>query len=42
MLDADVIIRGERGTFDLAAGMTQHETRGSKLQLLQSRNCGMA
>jgi predicted nucleic acid-binding protein len=28
MLDADVIIRGERGTFDLAAWMTQHEEEG--------------
>jgi predicted nucleic acid-binding protein len=28
MLDADVIIRGERGTFDLAAWMTQHENEG--------------
>ena len=25
MLDADVIIRGERGSLDLAAWMTQHE-----------------
>jgi len=28
MLDADVIIRGERGTLDLAAWMTQHEDEG--------------
>ena len=28
MLDADVIIRGEKGTFDLAAWMTQHEEDG--------------
>lgn len=28
MLDADVIIRGERGTLDLAAWMTLHEDQG--------------
>ncbi len=28
MLDADVIIRGERGTLDLAAWMTHHEDEG--------------
>ena len=28
MLDADVIIRGERGAFDLAAWMSQHEGEG--------------
>jgi tRNA(fMet)-specific endonuclease VapC len=28
MLDADVIIRGERGTLDLAAWMSQHESEG--------------
>ncbi len=28
MLDADVIIRGEKGTFDLAAWMTRHEDEG--------------
>ena len=28
MLDADVIIRGEKGTFDLATWMTQHEEEG--------------
>jgi tRNA(fMet)-specific endonuclease VapC len=28
MLDADVIIRGEKGTFDLATWMTQHGTDG--------------
>jgi tRNA(fMet)-specific endonuclease VapC len=28
MLDADVIIRGEKGTFDLARWMTRHGTEG--------------
>jgi tRNA(fMet)-specific endonuclease VapC len=28
MLDADVVIRGERGTLDLAAWMSQHESEG--------------
>lgn len=28
MLDADVIIRGEKGTFDLASWMLQHGTEG--------------
>jgi tRNA(fMet)-specific endonuclease VapC len=28
MLDADVIIRGERGSLDLAAWMTKHEEEG--------------
>jgi len=28
MLDADVIIRGEKGTFDLATWMSQHGTEG--------------
>jgi tRNA(fMet)-specific endonuclease VapC len=28
MLDADVIIRGERGTLDLATWMSQHESEG--------------
>jgi tRNA(fMet)-specific endonuclease VapC len=28
MLDADVIIRGEKGTFDLATWMSRHETEG--------------
>jgi tRNA(fMet)-specific endonuclease VapC len=28
MLDANVIIRGERGTLDLAAWMTRHEDEG--------------
>jgi len=28
MLDADVIIRGERGTLNLAAWMTRHEDEG--------------
>ena len=28
MLDADVIIRGEKGIFDLAAWMSEHETEG--------------
>ena len=28
MLDADVIIRGEKGTLDLAAWMMQHEEEG--------------
>jgi predicted nucleic acid-binding protein len=28
MLDADVIIRGERGTLDLAAWMMRHEDEG--------------
>ena len=28
MLDADVIIRGEKGTLDLATWMTQHEGEG--------------
>src|SRR5450432_1981559 len=31
MLDADVIIRGEKGTFDLAAWMTQHEEDGFEI-----------
>ena len=28
MLDADVIIRGEKGTFDLATWMSEHGTEG--------------
>jgi len=40
MLDADVIIRGERGTLDLAAWMTQHEDEGFEVAAITVAELG--